>query len=855
MTQSHVIESSRPGRVGAAAVLEFWVSLLTQQNMWYRDKTVLFLMDQICCAAFTHHQEECVQKLLYQQHKTALGFHGERGVLSSIVGWFSGNATPSFIEGQSLSANIQVWFAWLVLNMEGVFEEDSQLRRCVEQELLTDLNLSPEQAWKKAQQRLKLPVTPSLQRMQIYRWACQAVATPPDHPLLPLVWQKFLQLYLRQPGPEYGLAAGGCIGQRFFLSSSQVALLKDLRQKIQEVSDFHHAASQALRVPPPQMPSSDSQGDESPGNLQPPYLTSPKLHTELVRLFGVFGLWLDDEMLQKQEVYLPSLPPEYEPHRLAQVMQRQQVPWLEFIDQERLHYDGIEVRSLWEKVQSEPTFLQAQSHTFMGYARERILENLQKHPVPQPAPELQPQKVPVADIPTKCLTDSRAAAELLKQDLGILQDQARLAVACEAQQVALELELLESLPLLYKNRPEQVTMTLECKGKGGQPCQGPANITVSCEKLQKQEAVHSQIASLRRDIKKLQTDAMAPPHQGLAQAAVHTENFITALVNLYKAQKLPTVQHVGVATFYQVVSFVCEDTLRHPPTRQYFSSCAEILGQVFIQGNAAECGRVLKTILGQRRLCPLISPFFTPNAAPDQLVFLYQDVVTSLDLDTTDVIFMLLTKFDLIQWLTETNPIFSERTRLLELVHGALCVCGKEPEKELLTPFHVFTKHWTLILRHHFPDHYSDCLRLLMNSSSDQLLSPECWKVTLRVLGCNECLCGCQLDVLSYFFHFVSLFSKVDETIEWLSEYFLRSRLTKSDLRSFGLYSAWAPYITEVVYFWEHLIGSLINIQASNCARESVGSSKTLKSLQNLHSKIVKLFSPWIFPLDTEDGR
>lgn len=871
--QSHIVEGSRPGRVGAAAVLEFWVGLLTQQNMWYRDKTVLFLMDQICCAAFTYHQEECVQKMLYQLHKTALGFHGDRGLLSSIVGWFSGNATPSFLEGFSLSA--EVWFAWLVLNMEGVFEEDSQLRRCVEQELLADLNISPEQAWKKAQQRLKLPVTPSLQRMQIYRWACQAIASPPDHPLLPLVWQKFLQLYLRQPGPEYGLVAGGCIGQRFFHSSSQASLLKDLRNKIQEVSDFHHTASQALRVPPPLTPSSDSQGEECPGNLQPSYLTSPKLHTELVRLFGVFALWLDDETLQKQEVYLPSLSPEYDPHRLAQVMQRQQVLWLEFLDQERLQHDEMEVLSLWENVQSEPSFLQTQSRSLPDYtsfsnAKERILANLQKHPVPHPAPVLQQQTVPVADIAAKCLTDSKAAAELLQQDLSILQNQARLAVACEAQQVALEQELLESLPLLYKNRPEQVTLPLECKGKGGQPCQGPANITFTCERLQKQEVVHIQIASLRRDIKKLQTDAMTPPQQSLAQAAVHTENFITGLVNLYKVQKSPAVQQVGVAAFYQVVSFVCEDTLRHPPTRQYFSSCVEILGQVFIQGNAAQCGHVLQTILEQRRLCPLISPFFTPNSAPDQLVFLYQDVVTSLSIDTTDVIFMLLTKFDLIQWLTEGNPIFSERTRLLELVHGALCVCGRDPEHELLTPFHVFTKHWTIILRHHFPDHYSDCLRLLMKSSSEQLLSPECWKETMRVLGClpsrnNKTKHEVQnmLDssgrvvgqqTSPYRSPIALSPQQVDETIEWLSDYFQRLRLSKSDLRSFGLYSVWAPYISDVESFWDYLIGGLINTQMSNCARESVGSSKTLKALQNLHNKIVKLFRPWVFPLDTEDG-
>lgn len=79
------------------------------------------------------------------------------------------------------------------------------------------------------------------------------------------------------------LAAGGCIGRRFFQASSQATLLRDLRQRIQEVSDFHHAASQALRVPPPHTPSSDSQGDESPDNPHPPYLTSPQVHTELVR--------------------------------------------------------------------------------------------------------------------------------------------------------------------------------------------------------------------------------------------------------------------------------------------------------------------------------------------------------------------------------------------------------------------------------------------------------------------------------------------------------------------------------------------------------------------------------------------
>jgi len=78
--------------------------------------------------------------------------------------------------------------------------------------------------------------------------------------------------------------AGGCIGRRFFQASCHASLLRELRHRIQEVSDFHHAASQALRVPPllatPSSPDTLGPGDPP---LLPPYLTSPQLHTELVR--------------------------------------------------------------------------------------------------------------------------------------------------------------------------------------------------------------------------------------------------------------------------------------------------------------------------------------------------------------------------------------------------------------------------------------------------------------------------------------------------------------------------------------------------------------------------------------------
>ncbi|KAL7839536.1 hypothetical protein SRHO_G00261940 [Serrasalmus rhombeus] len=855
--QAHILESARVGRVGAVAVLEFWLHVLTEQNLWHRDRTVLYLLDHLCRAAFLHQQEECLHKVLYQQHKNALGYHGDKGLLSSFMGWIvAGNITPSFIEGNALTS--EVWFAWLVLNMESIFEEDSQLRRCVEHELLSNPSITPDQALKKAQVRLKLHVVPSLQRLMVYRWAQQALATPADHPLLPLIWQKFLELYLHQPGPEFGLEAKGCIGKRYFHSATHITLLKDLRQRLVGVCDFHHAASMALKVP---SPSSDtaSEGEATPATPITQYMTSPELHVEVVRLFSAFAIWMDDENLQKQEVYLPSLPKPYDAHRLAKIMQGQQELWMEYVDIERIQHELNEVLNLWIKVKSEPSFSQSSSNSiFTDFinpqaARERILTNLKKHDAPQGALLLVPMKAPVPDIPTGCLSDEQTSAALIQEDLTKLQHQAKLAAVRETQQVALDNELLEVLPQLYANREEQLSMQLECKGKGGQPCQGPAHITVKYAGMHKLEPVQNQIQSLKNDIKQLQADAVKPPPQSLAEAAVHTENFITTLVNAYKLHPSPAVQKLGIVAFYHIVSFVCEDTQRHPPTRQFITSCVEILGQVFIRDTQTECRRVLKTILLNRRLCNLLSPYFTPNASPSELVSLYEEVVTALHADSGDVIFMLLTKFDLTHWLSAAQPRFPERSRLMELIHLALTACGLEPEPEVLMPFNLFCKHWTQLLVYQFPDHYSDFLRLLTKSSSEQLLSADCWRASLRVLGC----CPHSKKKTSRPSSTHSIFlspQQVEETIEWLSNYFLKLRLSKGDFRSFGLLSKWMPYIEEVKTFFEFLISYLIDLELNTCSKEPLGSARLIKVLQDLHSKMAKLFKPWILVLDTDDA-
>ncbi|EPY81874.1 ectopic P granules protein 5-like protein, partial [Camelus ferus] len=800
MIQAHISVSAQPNEVGPVAVLEFWVQALISQHLWYREQPILFLMDHLCKTAFQLMQEDCVQKLLYQQHKNALGYHCDRSLLSSLVSWIvAGNITPSFVEG--LATSTQVWFAWTVLNVESIFEEDSQLRRVVEGELVINAAFSPDQA---------------LKRLLIYRWAHQALITPSDHPLLPLIWQKFFLLYLHRPGPQYGLPIDGCIGRRFFQSPAHINLLKEMKRRLTEVADFHHAASKALRVP--------AEGSEGPPASQPgpaAYLTSPELHTELDL-------------------------------------------WMEYLNMERIHYEFQETIGLWMQAKLEshstPCSLSVQlDFTDPLLAKERVLSNLRKHEDPQPPLVLHPMRPPVPVISSAVLLSQKDTTQMARADLSVLQQQARTAALRESQQVALDSELLDTMPKQYVNREEQATLHLECRGSGGKMCQGAAVVTVQFEGMHKNEAVSQQLRVLRKEVKQLQAEAAKPPSLNVVETAVHAENLITALVNAYQSQPTPGVQKVGISLFFTVVDYVSDETQRHPPTRQFFTSCIEILGQVFISGTKSECRRVLQTILKNQRLCSLLSPFFTPNAAPAEFIQLYEKVVKFLSEDNSDMTFMLLTKFDLKQWLNTTKPPLSDRTRLLEFIHLALTAWGLEPDEEILMPFNLFCKHWTYLLLYQFPDQYSDILRLLMQSSAEQLLSPECWKATLRALGC--CSPNCQQGPASA--ESTGLQSSPDgllsdkqvvETIQWLSNFLNKLRLSTLDFKSFGLFSKWSPYMTEMKTLLAYLVKRLLDSEMVCLAQGPSASSKTV--LRSLHSIIVQLFKPWILVLeDNESGQ
>uniref|UniRef100_S4RB52 Ectopic P-granules 5 autophagy tethering factor n=1 Tax=Petromyzon marinus TaxID=7757 RepID=S4RB52_PETMA len=857
--EAHVSDSCHPGAVGPAAVLDFWCQLLTSLGGWYREPLGLFLLDQLCKAAFYHRQEEGLHKVFYLLHKTALGYHGDKGIVSSLISWVvSGNPTPSFIEGEANSSE-QVWFAWTVLNTEAIFEEDSQVRKHVELELQTNPMFSPEQALKKAQSKLKMPVAPSPQRLMVYRWAHQALVTPEDHPVLPLIWQKFLLLYLHRPGQETGMPYGGSVGSRFFQAPAQRALLDRLKKRLAELADYHHGASKA--VPAPRTFNVGTTGPPAP----PAAATAPELHKELVKLFHLFRCWLDDEKLQGADLYLPSVPLHYDPHRMVRIFNNDQDLWLEFVDMTLIGRDLAGCCNDWLKELQSNRVLTPGSNTApgaeLGKSVSRGSPQRPKRPCePPPLPWL---KTPVPAVVASCLCDDRVAEQLVAKDLQVLQQQACQATVRECRQVALDQDLLELLPGLYYNGEDQEVLQLECRpgytSSSTHSCTGAATITIKFERAYMNERIKQQLHDTRVEAKQLLAETSQLPHRRVPEAAVHTEELLTALINEYKVQPKVGMRETGVALFYLMVSFVSEETTRYPPSRQFLSSCLEVLGQMFISGVETESERLLQTVLKNSCLCSLLSPHFTPNAAPRAFVGMYSLVAATLSADTSDMVFMLLTKFDVLQWLSVARPPLPWRSELLAGVYAALRTCGAQPSAEMVASSGLLRSHWRKLLAHHFPDHYGETLRMLVDGSDEQKLSPEVWSDVLLTLGCTEAGPNERVPTTMALnvrpcARPVARTPQVRETMEWLARQLLALRLLRQGRRSFGLYSAWRPYVPAIASLYGFLGRHLLRAERARLVRNGkAGTTDAEAAAQSIYALLTDLFKPWILHLETGD--
>ncbi|KAK6177743.1 hypothetical protein SNE40_015786 [Patella caerulea] len=832
-------------------VILFWVRGVTRINKWYQDRNCCYILNKLIEVAFTREgllpQVEAIFKDCFMN---LIKESGQQGVMSSVVNWISsGVYLPSFLERSS--SREFVWLSYIILMLEKNYEVGSRIWPSLQEELYGNQAVTVDQALKNVIHSLKLQHAPALHRLNIYRWALQAMDTPYDHTLLPLLWQQFFLLFLGRNVTETSVPHRASIGERFFSSLGHSSMLKMMKKNLSETIEKLHKDIEEATEEQTENQTLNRTLDQN--NIQ--------LKQRLLRLYQTMVLWLEEPRLHDANLYLPSLPPQYDASKLLLLFQNIQNPWMEFVDLKQVCEDvessGVDWRKLITcRPSRSPTINQNQWHT----ATEKIVDCLKRDSLLLAAPGLVTLKPAVPDISVVIIEDKSSLLHLINADINIIKQYAGLFTDRIDRHCAADMGYVDLLPSLYSNQWKQVMLPVECTSKVNplHRCSNPAVVNLRIEEREKNDIIQRQIDENRAEYKQIMIEGLLPPPQNVCIAAVHVENAITALIKLAQAtttdEKVTSLFDTANTLFYQLAACITEETEFYPPSKQFFQSCIEIIGQEFISRDPRQTQNLLQFSLDNPKRSGLTSPHFNPNNSAPIFVGLYEQLISVLKKQNLDLVFMLLTKFDVWLWLEKGRPSTDEIKKFISILGSALMTCGAEPEKQTKIVFDLYCSHLQLVLQHNYPCHMTDVLSVLLQGSSLDKIHVHCWEMFL--MACFTYIPTSTVEggrKPSLVFNIEQVEScrdtqlstiQVNEILNWLSSYFMGVRSKTNTGALYGLYPTWGRYIPYISQLLATLIRCLVTKMMFNLT-----DIDPYQVLDVVWRQTTTVFAPWIEPV------
>ncbi|XP_044253867.1 ectopic P granules protein 5 homolog isoform X2 [Tribolium madens] len=823
MIETQIVNFANYGLSSPRSLVRLWVNTFVSIPNWSRDCGVMYLLDVIIRAAFFHQDAlevtNNILKELLQNNVTQ-----EQGTISSLFKWVSSSGSNFTLISGSLSS--YTWLAFLVIELEF---EDREKRTGLWRELLLQLDgqkgkVNVDAAIKKAASILK--VAPfSSGSLSIYRWAQQAMDSPIDHPLLPLLWQKFFILYLARI-PVSRANSNGCVGEKFFDGLVNFAFLKRMKRKLQETLDYYVEKMN---------------GEED---------SSRRLFLEAcVNLFKAFSAWLEEPRLQKDNLLLPSLPALYQPNLLAFIIQGSNTPWYEYVDYEKIKLEQVESVQIWQSSNfrhkaniNKPLLNPGKSMESVDPV-ERILRRLTSYETCKSPPDINNN---LLHIPTIDFSDKTSLLNSLDQCFKTLKQFAHNHTLKMSEHKALDCSYQELVPQLYRSVLNKVSKKIPCKGRNETVnCSGAALIVLEVQEARVNERIDHQIQTNRNAYESLLTKSLQAPATALCTASVTLQQAIKIL-QLQVGN--PSRGELGTELFYHILSLINDETSGYLPTKTLFASCLERLGQSHISGVEFEMPRLLEKILKEPALGGYLAPHFSPsNVGTVNLLYMYSRICQEIG-NNYDVAFALLSKFEIDKWLHVKEPKLNQRSEFIQCVVRALSSLGFEPSVESLILHGLYRRHLLTIFEFQFPEHYGDVLINLLKSSNgsseNSLLSTSVW---LDIVNCLahpvqiNYKAPLKDQLRQYTQHQKMLqHQELLETAELFAKHFTQERLQYG---LYGLYPKCRNYI-DIFVILLGMTGHGLITSTLNTHQGLLGD----KMLQKIWPYLINMFAPWIVP-------
>ncbi|KAG8195033.1 hypothetical protein JTE90_029615 [Oedothorax gibbosus] len=629
------------------------------------------------------------------------------------------------------------WLAWFIIRSETKQKHMQDLWYQVQKEMNLNTDISPIIALKKSSSFLKI-TQPPLESLPVYRWGLQILETDKKHPVQPLLWQQFFYYYFeRVSSSESQLPK--CLAKRYFKSGKNVEFLKKLQMLAQEIAEFYR---KSLKTPKDSSPSNTEASAPAFEEIDTKLTTKGNfINFELCKMFRAFSLWIDDQSLLSPNLCFSALDPKYCCERLKLILDKDQTDWFDLISFEQLRDDLDQKVHAWERkrksVSNEDSVIQVDELSLCL----RITKHLNCN---------QPQSLvddviidpPIREIEDFALSSWRVLVELIESNQNIIIDKAKSFTELASRLKQLNVNYKNWVPQEYYNEKYWETRTKSCHK--GLNCGEPASFRLELQKYLTNQRIREKIESNRIDHHMVQNQLFNLPVDQLCIASVKIENYIRALhakLQSAKGEESNKYRNLGVGLFYhqiEKVNRVISSVRSYAPSRNFFSTSIESLGNVFIHDQETELCKLASTVLTYPEAGELAFDLFNPNVASIEVFLnLYQVITSSINRSPPNSIFVLLNKIDIQRILNEKGTRFCDRRKLFNQICTSLKECTSNPPQELLMVHEVLRKHFCVTLEWSFPELYEDAVVFLLEGMQTNSISINVWYNLFKCFGCS----------------------------------------------------------------------------------------------------------------------
>ncbi|XP_004534242.1 ectopic P granules protein 5 homolog isoform X2 [Ceratitis capitata] len=821
MIHRQITSYTEYGLTTPLSLINVWLNLLTSLPNW-QNTNVVYLLDVILRIAYQFSDARYQAIEFFQNY---------------FKGCFEWKGTSKMSTLKTLFGSVQLrvptvsplqsWLALVLLEIEFKTQESHFWSEFLRELALTNGKSALEIALKKTLTAFKETNTFPAQQLVVYKYGNLVASMDISHPLFPIACQKFFELFLsRVPLQSGEYSFVGTYGVSDKLYDFNVSLMKKISSNIKAADAFYtneakkRAAEENLSI----------------------------FYSDCARIMKSYDLWLHETVINQHSKDDCNFPPQYNNEKLREILNGNTSHWTEFLYLPDIRKVQKQQAQQWaqscyrsKSIKQLRTPLPPKTHI---EPHERIKQHLSSYDKRLEAPTF---TKPVVSIPTEI---TKSTFSELKEQLKTLNSMATKFHYHTSELNSLNRNYLEKVMKLQKMVAYEEIKLKSCNSLlFNRQCSNPARIITKLEKIRVDSAVEAKINKNieRRD--KIINGMLTLNVEEFARCVEPLSCIMRILIASNATQRSTVATNTGIHMFYTIVENLTDVTMKFQPTNDLYSQLLCDLN-IFIHENQEQQGlSILELVLKRPDLIKQLSGAFVPFRTPPQsFLNMYKFLVDSyLKRCDKKILFVLLSKFDLVTWLETFHPKLNEINQLLHLILQGL-ECWSQPDSNLLQD--QFRRHLVHVFDYDFPQHYGEVLQLVLDRISEQKLMPV---VLLDVLNsllgrfkCKNMLGNTKSDeIIEISKDFASrqnLFNLkgATDTVLLFARHFQKERLHHG---LHGLYPKHKDYVNPLA-MWFSCMGHVVVVTAICTFQDKLADQIS----DTVFGSIIELYSPWLVP-------